>query len=182
MIHLSVFDTHVYYLELVKAGFTSEQAEVQTKLQTGILSSLTTEKFATTENIEELKAELKRDFATKKDIAELKAELKQDIVELKASTNQDITELRRDMAEFKSEIKQEMTEFKSEIKQEMTGFRSEIKHEMVEFKTEIKKDVFRLENKISTTDNKLNWLLGLTGTFCSVFTLMQILQHLCHLT
>lgn len=158
MAHLSIFDTHVYYLDLVKAGFTSEQAEAQTRLQTDVLSSLTTEKFATTEDITDLKTELKRNFATK----------------------QDITELRREMVEFKSDIKQDMTEFKSEIKHEMVEFKTEIKHEMIEFKTDIKKDVFRLENKISTTDYKLNWLLGLTGTFTSVFTLIQIFQYFCH--
>jgi ribosomal protein L9 len=145
---IPTFDTYAYYQQLKSAGFTSEQAEVQTQLQANVLSSLMTEKLATKEDI---------------------TELKQDMVEFK-------TEIKQEMVEFKAEIKQEMVEFKAEIKQEMSGFKTEVKQDIAD----IKKDVFRLENKISSTDNKLSWLLGLTGTFGSLFTAIQIIPHFCH--
>jgi hypothetical protein len=95
------FDTHFYYQELVKAGFNPTQADTQTRLQAGILSSLITEKIATKEDLSALKAELKN-------------------------------------------------------------------------------DVTRLEIKISSTDFKLTWLLGLTGFFGSILTISHLFHNFCH--
>jgi hypothetical protein len=106
------FDTHFYYQELLKAGFNPAQADTQTRLQAGILSSLITEKLATKEDLAALKAELKGDMSV--------------------------------------------------------------------FKTEIKNDVTRLENKISSTDFKLTWLLGLTGFFGSILTISHLFHNFCH--
>jgi hypothetical protein len=102
---IPAFDTHAYYQQLTKAGFTSDQAEIQIRLQTDLLSSLTTEKLATKDDI---------------------SELKEDIVKLKASTNQDIAGLKQDMIEFKAEIKQDMTEFKTEIKKDVSRLENKI--------------------------------------------------------
>jgi hypothetical protein len=134
MASLPAFDTHLYYQKLVKAGFNPEQADVQTKLQSEILSSLITEKLATKE----------------------------------------------DLTLLKVEIKQDMYAFKTEIKQDMYAFKTEIKEDMSEFKVAIKNDVTRLENKISSTDFKLTWLLGLTGFFGSILTISHLFHNFCH--
>jgi hypothetical protein len=102
MTSLPAFDTHFYYQELIKAGFSPDQADAQTRLQSEVLSSLITGKLATKEDVTSLKIEMKN-------------------------------------------------------------------------------DVSRLESKITSTDFKLTWLLGLTGIFGGIYTLSHVVQNFCHL-
>jgi hypothetical protein len=59
---LPAFDTHDYVKKLQAAGFNEKQAEAQADLQSQVLSSLITDKLATKEDLNELRAEVQQGF------------------------------------------------------------------------------------------------------------------------
>ncbi|MFO1428623.1 MAG: DUF1640 domain-containing protein [Candidatus Competibacteraceae bacterium] len=70
------FDTHAAVKKLQQAGFTEQQAEAQTALLMDVIAG----EVATKLDLENVRAELKRDIeAVKLDLENVRAELKRDI-------------------------------------------------------------------------------------------------------
>ncbi|MFQ5455410.1 MAG: hypothetical protein ACE5EA_04285, partial [Nitrospirota bacterium] len=88
MSHAIAFDTYAYAKKLKIAGFTEEQAEVQTEA----IAELVDERLSTKYDLKELENTLKRDMK------ELETSLKRDMKELETS-------LKRDMKELETSLK-----------------------------------------------------------------------------
>ena len=89
------FDSHRYVKNLVRNGFSVQQAEVLAEEQVTLLS----EDLATKVDIEALREATKKDIealrlATKKDIEALREATKKDIEALREATRADISEMK----------------------------------------------------------------------------------------
>ena len=93
------FDTYTYAKELISAGFTEKQADVQVKT----LAKIIDERLATKQDSLALKQDMKEmEVSLKRDMKEMEVSLKRDLKEMDTS-------LKRDMKEMELRLKHDLT-------------------------------------------------------------------------
>lgn len=95
---------HLLVKKLTKAGFSEDQAEALASAVSGLAS----------------KADLEQ-FATKQDLEQLRAELRTEMSELR-------TELRTEMSELRTELRTEMADLRMEFRTDMAGLEARLAH------------------------------------------------------
>jgi uncharacterized small protein (DUF1192 family) len=110
------FDTLSYSQQLIEAGFTTKQAEIQAKTLKKIIES----NLATKQDVFMLQKDISDTEATlQKDISNTKAELQKDISNTKAELQKDISntkaELQKDISNTKAELQKDISDTKAEI-------------------------------------------------------------------
>ncbi|MBC8183315.1 DUF1640 domain-containing protein [candidate division KSB1 bacterium] len=100
------FDIFTYAKELMSAGFTEKQAEVQVKT----LARIIDERLATKQDILALKRDMKElEASLKRDMKEMEVSLKHDMKEMDTSLRKEMGEIRRDMKEMELRLKHDLT-------------------------------------------------------------------------
>ena len=111
------FDTYTYAKELLSAGFTEKQADVQVKT----LAKIIDERLATKQDSLALKRDMKEmEVSLQKEMEKIRREIKEMEVSLKRDMKEMETTLKRDMKEMEGSLKRDMKEMELRLKHDLT--------------------------------------------------------------
>jgi len=135
------FDTLKYAHMLEAAGFTSNQAEAQSRALADALASLDDQ------------------LATKADVETLKKDIQHDMQALRLATKTDVESLRKDMQALRLTAKADIEALEKSMQHDMQALRGDMRLDMQVLSNELKSMVQANTHQVQ----HMKWMIGVVG-------------------